>query len=356
MSAQRPSRTSGKAGNRAKVTVKEVAALAGVSTGTVSNVLNHPDMVSADTVSRVNRAIEELGWIRHQGAGQIRGGRSAAVGVVVAEFGPHTIELLKVLENYLEAHGFIQQVVTSAYQPDREVERIELFEQQRVRGIIISPVQEYAPYLHRLAQLEIPLVLLGQESITKQLCSVSGDDEAGGRLAVQHLLETGHRRIAVVGGKDATHQVRGRIAGARQALAGGAELTVVETADHDIPAGIAAAQHLAGLRVDERPSAVLAINDSIAVGLQRGLQCANIRIPEDIAVVGYDDSELAQAAPVALTTVRVSNVEMGRHAAELLLDEIASNESGGLHVHRQVRLRPELVLRDSTDHTRPLRH
>jgi len=335
-------------GRRARVTVREVAALAGVSTGTVSNVLNHPDLVTDDTVRRVDEAIEQLGWIRHQGAGQIRGGRSAALGVVVAELSPHTIELLEVLEDHLDGKGFVQQVVTSAHRPEREIQRIELFEQQRVRGILLSPMHSYETYLHRLNQLRIPMVILGQPSPSGRLCSISGDDQAGGQLAVSHLVELGHRRIAVVGGTVTTHQVAARVAGARRALTSDASLTLVQTSDHDIVAGLTAARHIVEDRANPPPTAVFAINDSVAIGVQRGLQSAGLRVPEDVAVVGYDDSKLAQTAPVALTTVRVSNADLGRHAARLLLDEIAETEAGTPHVHRQIRLQPELVLRRST--------
>ena len=148
----------------ARVTAREVAALAGVSLGTVSNVMNRPDKVAPETLRRVKEASERLGWTLHQGAKQMRGGRSAAIGAVVAQQNPHTIELIEVVEQVLDENGFVLQFATSAYQPDREMKRVELFEQQRVRGIIISPTQDYEAHLPRLRQLDIPLVMLGPAS------------------------------------------------------------------------------------------------------------------------------------------------------------------------------------------------
>ncbi|NUR10145.1 MAG: LacI family DNA-binding transcriptional regulator [Nocardioidaceae bacterium] len=339
--------TEGRPADRAaRVTAREVAALAGVSVGTVSNVVNRPDKVAPETLRRVREASERLGWTLHQGAQLLRGGRSAAIGAVVAQLNPHTIELLDVVERALDESGFVLQVATSAYRPDREMKRVELFEQQRVRGIIISPTQDYEAHLPRLRQLDIPLVMLGGAS--NGLCSVVGDGVTGGRLAAAHLIENGHRRIAVVGGAAPSDQVQARVSGVRLALTPDATLQVLPTTDYGISAGLTVAEHLARCRPDERPTGVVAINDSIAIGVQRGFRAAGISVPGDVAVIGYDDGELARIAPVPLTTVRVSSADLGHQAARLLLEEIACADSGVPHVHRQLRLQPELVVREST--------
>lgn len=335
-------------GSAAPVTAREVAALAGVSLGTVSNVVNRPDKVAPETVLRVQAAIDRLGWTRHQGAQQMRGGRSAAIGAVVCELSAHTIELLGVVEQTLDESGFVLQLATSAYQPDREMKRVELFEQQRVRGIIIAPTQDYEAHLPRLRQLDIPLVMLGESADNHGLCSVSGDGVAGGKLAAGHLIENGHRRIAVVGGAPPSDQVQARIAGARLALTSDATLQVVPTTEYDLSAGLAVAERLVRCPADERPTGVFAINDSIAIGLQRGFLSAGLSVPGDVAVIGYDDVDLARIAPVALTTVRVSSADLGRQAARLLLEEIASADSETVHTHHQLRIQPKLVVREST--------
>lgn len=330
------------------VTIREVAELAEVAVGTVSNVLNRPSKVAPETVRRVRQAIEELGWTPHQGAKQLGGGRSVAVGVIIARLSPHTIELLEVMDDAFDENGFVLQVSTSGHQPEREIARIELFEQQRVRGILLSPTDDYQAHLQRLRQLDIPLVVFGRASTVPELCSISGDDTAGGALAAAHLVSRSHRGIAVVGGTASTQQVQARLAGVRTALPSDATLTVIRTTEYDTRAGLAAAQHLAALPAAERPTGVFAINDSIAIGLQRGLQSAGLSVPGDIAIVGYDDSDIAQTAPVALTSVRVPNVTMGQYASQLLLEEMASASEGTSHVHRQLLIRPKLVVREST--------
>lgn len=330
------------------VTVKDVAARAGVSIGTVSNVVNRPEKVSAATVRRVQEAIRKLGWTPHQGAQQLGGGRSAAVGVVVGRLSPHTIEVLDGVQEAFEDSGLVVQVMISEQEPEREISSVELFEQQRARGILLSPAQDYQPHLQRLRQLDIPLVLFGLASTIPDLCSVSGDDVAGGRLAAAHLVERGHRHLAVVGGTASTQQVQDRIAGARSAVGAGARLDVIRTTEYDTRAGLAAADHLAGLPAGQRPTAVFAINDSIALGVQRGLQAAGLDVPGDVAVIGYDDSDIAQTAPVSLTTIRVSNERLGRWAARLLLEELTVAGEAARHQHRQRRLEPKLIIRDST--------
>ena len=289
----------------------------------------------------------QLGWSRNQIAQQLRGGRSAVIGAVVVELSPHTVRLLDSIEADLSVAGVTLQITTSAHDRQRELDRIELFMEQRVRGILLSPVQNfYHLHLNRLSKLNIPLVLLGQHSATTDLCSVTGDDEAGGRLAVAHLVAGGHRRITVVGGRADNHHVLARLAGARSVTPPAASLSVHPTDTYDVRAGTDAALTIAGLPASERPTAVFAINDLIASGLVQGLTSAGLRIPADIAIVGYDDLPIAQTASVALTTIR--NPDVAHRATSLLLEEIAAADSGASHTHLQLRLSPELVVRDST--------
>jgi LacI family transcriptional regulator len=337
---------------RRRITVHEVATLAGVSVGTVSNVVNHPTKVSPETLQRVRAAMTQLGWTPDQVAQQLRGGRSTAIGAVVVELSPHTVRLLDSIDGDLTQAGLSLQITTSAHDPHRELDRIELFAQQRVRGVLLSPVQDsYQLHLDHLNKIGIPLVLLGREAATPNVCSASVDDIAGGRLAVAHLVAFGHRRIAAVGGRADNHHVRARIAGAMAATAGTASLTVYSTDTYDVQAGIQAARAMAATPADERPTAVFAINDLIAIGLQRGLRLSGLRIPEDVSIVGYDDLPLAQTGPVPLTTIRNPHLVIARRATSLLLREIADADTGATHTHTQLQLEPDLVVRESTVRT-----
>ena len=340
---------SDRAAGGANVTARDVAALAGVSVGTVSNVVNRPDKVTSSTLHRVEEAMTQLGWSRNQIAQQLRGGRGTAIGAVVAELSPHTVRLLDSIEADLAIAGVTLQITTSGHDPQRELDRIELFTQQRVRGILLSRVQNfYHLHLNRLSKLGIPLVVLGQHSSTTDLCSVAGDGSAGGRLAVAHLVAAGHQRLAVVGGRADNHYVLARVAGARAATPSTVSLTVHPSDTYDVRAGTDAAQTIAAMPASERPTAVFAINDLIASGLLRGLQSAGLQIPSDIAIVGYDDLPVAQTASVSLTTIRNPYLDVARRATNLLLDEVAAADTGGNHTHQLHRLGPELVVRDST--------
>jgi LacI family transcriptional regulator len=331
-----------------RVTARDVADLAGVSVGTVSNVVNRPDRVSPKVLERVHDAMSQLGWSRNQVAQQLRGGRSSAIGAVVVELSPHTVGLIDAIERALVSTGFTLQVTTTGHDWQREMDRVELFAEQRVRGILLSPVQNFYEFqLNRLESLQIPLVVLGRAPRTTDLCAVSSDDAAGGRLVINHLVERGHRRIAMVGGRADNYQVRTRLAGARDAAPADVALTVLSSDTYDAAAGQHAAAQIAALG-ENSPTALFAINDLVAIGLQHGLQSAGIRVPTDISVVGYDDISFAQTAPIALTTIRNPHLQVAQEATGLLLAKITAIDTGAPHRHQQILVQPELVIREST--------
>ncbi len=179
---------------------------------------------------------------------------------------------------------------------------------------------------------------------------MSVDDVYGGKLAGQYLAESGHERIAFVGGPESVGQVQDRLAGFREAVeaAGlGEEPTVLPTAALTVAEGRAAGQRLAGMPASRRPTAAFCANDLLALGLLQEMTRLRIRVPEELAIVGYDDIEFAAAAAVPLTSVRQPRHQIGRTAAELLAEETESS-GGPAHRHRQVVYLPELIVREST--------
>jgi LacI family transcriptional regulator len=200
--------------------VKDVAALAGVSIGTVSNVLNGSTKVSPDAVDRVRSAIDELGYVRNDAARQLRAGRSTTVGLVVLDVrNPFFTDVARGAEDEAAKHGLSVILGNSDENAAREAGYLDLFEEQRVHGVLISHYGDIEPRLQRLRQRGVPVVLVDRESRDATLSSVSVDDIAGGRLAVEHLLATGRRRIAFAGGRLDIRQVADRLAGARAAIA-----------------------------------------------------------------------------------------------------------------------------------------
>jgi LacI family transcriptional regulator len=202
--------------------------------------------------------------------------------------------------------------------------------------------------MDRLTRAGVPVVLL--DARFPGLPAVVTDDVEGGRIAVQHLLDQGHTQIAVVGGLGDLRQVRDRRLGAELARSGhgNARLHVLPTPALDAASGVAAAGQLVALPAGERPTAVFAANDLLAVGLLQGLISSGLRVPDDVALMGYDDISFAASAAVPLSSVRRPGRDLGRRAAELLLAEIAAVERGEPHAHEAVRFQPELVVRRST--------
>jgi LacI family transcriptional regulator len=329
--------------------VKDVAALAGVSVGTVSNVLNRPDRVGRETRRRVEAAISELGFVRNEAARHLRSGGSRLIGFLVLDAAnPFFTDVARGVEESTRSAGLAVFLCNSDNSELREREYLDLLLEQRVRGVLVTPVDPDAERLAALPRLGLPVVLVDRTGGTGW-CSVSVDDEAGGHLAVTHLIESGHRRVAFVGGPDSLGQVRDRLAGARRAvlesgLAEGA-LTVITTSALTVAEGRRAGQRLAGRPAGERPTAAFCANDLLALGLLQEMTRQQVRVPEELAIVGYDDIEFAAAAAVPLTSVRQPRHLIGRTAAELLAIEVAD---GPDHQHQQVEYAPELVVRGSS--------
>ena len=198
--------------------IRDVAQRAGVSVGTVSNVLNRPEEVSADSVERVNRAIEELGYVRNDAARKLRAGVSSTVGFVVLDGqNPFYTDVVRGAEDEGTRHNIAILYGNTDEDHAREKVYLDLFEEQQVRGVLIAPYGDITARLQRLRARGIAAVLVDRFSGDGRFSSVSVDSVMGGRMAVEHLIETGRRRIAFVGGPFDIRQVNDRLAGARVA-------------------------------------------------------------------------------------------------------------------------------------------
>jgi len=329
--------------------VKDVAAAAGVSLGTVSNVLNRPHLVSAGTRGRVEQAMAELGFVRNESARQLRAGTSRTLAYVMLDAGnPFFTDVAQGMEAAAEAAELSLVLCNSGQRAEREAQHLHLLQQQRVQGILVTPVNPESEVLDELRRRGTPVVIVDRTRADSTFCSVAVDDLLGGRLAVEHLVDRGHERVAFVGGPMSLGQVRDRLEGARAAWAGAGrrreDLTVITTASLDVASGREAGNRLAGLPSARRPTAAFCANDLTALGLLQQAIGSGLRVPDDLAIVGYDDIEFAAAAAVPLSSVRQPRSELGRAAAELALDE-AGNPA---HHHRQILFTPELVAREST--------
>ncbi|MEV4559254.1 LacI family DNA-binding transcriptional regulator [Kitasatospora sp. NPDC049285] len=326
--------------------IKDVARAAGVSVGTVSNVINRPELVGEETRARVRAAIDLLGYVRSESARQLRSGSSRIIGLLVLDLGnPFFVSVARGAESAARAEGLRVMVCNSAQRLADEADYLALFAEQRVRGVLLTPADTAGSGAAALRRGGVPFVLVDRLAQGVEACSVSVDDVRGGSLAVAHLLTGGHRRIAFAGGHHPLQQVADRRSGARAALAGsGAELADLEVDGLDVAAGRDAGARLLGMQ--PRPTAVFCANDLLALGMLQAAFAAGLRVPEDLAIVGYDDIEFAAAAAVPLTSVRQPAEAMGRTAVEMLAQETGPNAAA--HRHRQVVFEPELVVRRST--------
>jgi LacI family transcriptional regulator len=326
-----------------RVSVKQVAAHAGVSLGTVSNVLNRPERVREETRDRVLAAIKELGFVRNDAARQLRAGSSRSIGLLVLDTtNPFFMALARGADRAALRHGYTLLLGNTDESAEREGAYLDLFQQQQVAGTLITPVSTSDEHLKTLTARGLPTVLVDQSpGEIRGLSAVSVDDRLGARLAVEHLLSLGRDHLVFLGGPSSIPQVRDRTEGARAAVdaAQGVDLRIVNTEHLTIEDGFEAGLELLK---DTPPDAVFAANDLLAIGFMRAVQAhGEFSIPEDIAVVGYDDIPYAPMLQIPLTSIHQPAEQLGEAAVEMLL-------GGGLGDDPHETFEPQLVIRSST--------
>ncbi|MCT7356174.1 LacI family transcriptional regulator [Streptomyces sp. 15-116A] len=331
-------------------TLEEVAALAGVGRGTVSRVVNNEAGVKESTRRTVQKAIAELGYVPNLAARSLAGRRADAVALVMTErdwrlFGePFFSETVRAVGDALTDTSV--QLLLTLVRTDGERRRfVEYARGGRVDGVLLMSVRAEDRLPDMLAEAGLPTVLLGRRSGDEQITYVDADNVGGAREAVDHLLRGGRRSIAALTGPLDMYVAQCRLRGYRQALsrAGLAadDSFVVEGEDFTEAAGRRAMTEL--LRRHPEVDAVLAASDTMAVGALTALRAAGRRVPDDVAVIGFDDFQLAEHTDPPLTTVRQPLEEIGRTMVRLLLEEMEQPEVAWRHVI----LRTRLVVRES---------
>ena len=326
-----------------RASVKDVAAAAGVSVGTVSNVLNRPESVAGKTRAKVEQAMEELNFHRNASARQLRAGVSRTVGAIVMDLGnPYYTELARGIEDRLAVDDHTLILCSSDDDPRREARFLRLLAEQGVRGVLVTPMSTTKDRLSALRRLGIPSVLM--DSSSREHASVGVDHVSGGRQAIAHLLAQGHRRILFLAGPQELQQTRHRLKGA---------IDAIQSAGFD-PSKVLKVVTLLALTANEGqqgviealesgwgPTAVFCMNDITALGAMRELRLRGLFVPSDMAVVGYDDLYLAAELMTPLTSVRQPMRQLGWAAADLLLTDTP-----------HTLFEPELIVRASSDFPR----
>jgi LacI family transcriptional regulator, galactose operon repressor len=322
----------------------DVAVLAGVSLGTVSNYFNRPEKVSAERRRRVEAAVDELGFVPNGLARALARGHQQIVALVVLDLNnPYFSVAARGMEDRLTPEGIMLTVASSDEDPDRERACLRLLEEHTVAGVVITPAGPSLRSLERLRSRGTPAVLLGRRPpVEGGWCAVSGDDGVGSALVARHLLELGHQRVAYLNGAGMARLDTRRETLRSSVEAAGRKFTEVLAPNMTIAGGEIGAREV--LDMAELPTALVCANDLLALGVLRVLEGNGIRVPDDLALVGYDDADFGRSLSVPLTTVRQDKYLMGQQAAELLLRELR-NEN---HEHSEVLLPTELVARAST--------
>ena len=332
--------------------IADVAELAGVSLGTVSNVLNQPDKVSASTIAKVHRAIEELGFVRNANARSLAAGRSRTIGLVVIDLSNTMfVDVARGAQVAAREAGMNMLLANADNDGEQQDESLDFFDGTRVAGVLLAPLHDSQAGIERLRRHGRPVVVLNYDAEAHDGCSVLIDNEQAGYLAARHMIGLGRTRLAFVGGRDNLQPVHLRRMGVRRAVAeehGRVRLEEIPTEDLNPPGGTAAGVELAGRPPDERPDAVIAVTDLLGMAIIQVFNGAGIDVPHDIAVMGCDANSAAWGGTIPLTPVQMRGIDMGAEGTRLLLEEVAAATQGVEHEHRTVMLEPSLVVREST--------
>jgi LacI family transcriptional regulator len=350
----------------AGASIKDVGREAGVSAATVSHVLNGTRYVSPTLRRRVEDAITRLGY-RHNGlARSLRTRRSYTIGLIIPDVSnPYYPQLARGVQDAADAAGYSVFLCNSDRRPENEVRLLTVLLERRVDGIILDAAGPDPRVLAALAQRAVPVVLVGSRIEASHVPDADVVQMApeGGRVAVRYLIDQGHRRIALIGGPPAPGNDAPAKSGGYYAALAEARIdpdpALVAQGDYTRDGGRRAMEEL--LALPHPPTAVFAGNDLMAIGALAAVQLAGQRVPEDVAIVGYDDIPEASVTSQPLTTVAVPKYEMGRTAAHLLFerirwsseaysrrDELATEAPVGVPAPQHVVLPHHLVVRGST--------
>lgn len=327
--------------------IQDVAALAGVSVATVSRVLNGRPDVSAKTRETVLRHIRELGYVTNRSARALTRGQTGLIGLTVPHMrGDYFTEIIAGAAEALYERDARLVVCPTLHEHDRERSLLERLMRGTTDGALLIMPSESSAEMSALYQSGYPFVVIDPTvPMSADVPSVATANWSGGRVATEHLIALGHRHIGLITGPAHSTSSDDRIAGYHSALlAAGIPIddALVDVGDFEIEGGFQAMQRLLGSR--ERPTAIFALNDQMAIGALRALRGAGLAVPGDVSIVGFDDIELSQVTTPSLTTVRQPLQEIGRVGADVLFRLINQQALDATRVELSTRL----VIRDST--------
>jgi LacI family transcriptional regulator len=330
----------------AKMRIKDVARAAGVSTATVSHVLNKTRFVSEETREKVLRAIESCNYYPNANARSLASGRSNTLGLLISDISnPFFPELVKSIETIAFERGHEVILANTDYDNERTLSNVRHFIERKVAGVVLMTSELDRNLIDELARCHVPVVFLDIGSAGVCMSNIVVDYEAGISEAINHLHWLGHRKIAYVGGPARLRSAIRRLEAFRDSMAHQLpETTPLEIYEGDfrLEGGTRVAREM--LALGNLPTAVVVANDMMALGLMKEFHERGLHVPDDISIVGFDDIAFAELSNPPLTTVCLPRVELGRKAVEALMATIEHPESRGVEIN----VSTYLILRDST--------
>ena len=332
-------------------TLSEVARKAGVGTTTVSRVINGGDRVSPKTLARVRRVIEALGYMPNQAARVLKGDRTNTIGLIIPSIAdPFFSSCAEAAQAVARANDSLLIVTTSHNDPHAEIENINILTRHRVDGLIIAPANSQSQTLRDLVdRLSVPVVAIDRPISNSSIASVVTDNFKGARFATRHLIEHGYKRIVCLTGESTLFTIQERIRGYRAAVESAGIPYTLDTSIKDYKsAEYSIESMLAGANP---PDALFTLKNSTTIFAYEALQKLNVNVPKSVALLGFDDFELASAVRPSISVVQQPVEEIGRVTAELLFDQLLGRRNSGLPSHsrrtRQVTLETRLIQRSS---------
>ena len=327
-------------------TIREVARIAGVSHATVSHVLNNTRFVAEETRERVLAAMDELNYRPNALARSLRSGKTNTIGLVLPDSSnPFFADIGRSIENAAFKLGYNVFLCNTEGDTHRERLYVDVLSKKQVDGIIFVAAGDQADSLNFLVNQEMPVVLVDRDLPDCEVDAVLTDNRQGGYLATQHLIELGHRRIACITGPSRITPGAERVNGYCEALEEAGipyDDALVLSGNYHPNSGLRAATALFNL--DFPPTAIFALNDLMAVGALRAAVKIGCRVPDDVAIIGYDDIEFASFVNPPLSTIAQPKTEIGFQAANILAGRIADTARPTCRIV----LPPELIVREST--------
>lgn len=329
------------------VSLTDVAQHAQVSIATVSRAISHPEKLAPETLAIVQQAMRDLGYKPNRVARRLRqkGGRRHLLGLIIPDIqNPFFAEIARGVEDVAYANEFAVMLCNSDENLKKEAFYLDVMQAESVDGIILPPINDRDPAIIRLAEAGMPIVSVDRSLVNASIDKVEVDNRQGAFEAVDHLLKLGHRRIAMIAGRQNVSTGRERRLGYEDALkAHGVALDegLIRTGDYKQASGHALAKDL--LALSPRPTALFVVNNLMTVGAIEAIHKEGLRIPQDVAIIGFDDLPWAEALDPPLTVVRQPAYDVGRAAAELLLKRLTDPAAPAAWL----RLRPKLILRSS---------